>query len=133
MDLLMHMDTVNSFYCSLWMPQQMDMLLYTDIVHIIGIVIIVIIVIFLILVILIVMVWHSVEMCKHVLIALGKVDHLRLFLSKWIEEGSFLCLCSPVFYLSLVEEGRIYNAQTKKICVNTQLRSLGSLITEGGV
>ena len=43
MNLLMDMDTGNScYYCSLWMPQQMDMLLHMDIVNIIVIVITVI-------------------------------------------------------------------------------------------
>ena len=38
MDLLMHMDTVDSYcYCLLWMPQQMDMLLHMEIVNIIVI------------------------------------------------------------------------------------------------
>ena len=32
------------------------------------------------------------------------------FLSKSTEEGS-LCLCSPMFHLSLVEKGRVYRAQ----------------------
>ena len=34
-DMLMHSDTVESFYCSLWMSQQTD-LLHMDIVHITG-------------------------------------------------------------------------------------------------
>ena len=33
-DLLMHMDTLDSCcYCLLWMPQQMNLLLHTDIVN----------------------------------------------------------------------------------------------------
>ena len=96
-DLLMYSDTVKYFcHWLLWMPQQMDLLLHTNIANITDIVICYHIVAI------------CVNFCKYVFIASQMVNRLRLFLSKSLEEGSFLFLCSPVFQTSLVEEGGTY-------------------------